>query len=50
MEGINRSLVEVFQRSIPERRLNCEDPPRIYIISTNCCLMNGGFFDQRRNH
>ena len=34
MESIDCSLVEVFQRSIPERSLNCEDPCRIYIIST----------------
>ena len=27
MEGINRSLIDVFQRGIPERGLDCEDPP-----------------------
>ena len=50
MEGIERGLVEMLQRGIPERGLDCEDPPRIRIIFEDHCLMDGGVFGQRRNH
>ena len=34
----------MFQHNISERRLNCEYPSRIFIMSTSCCFKNDWIF------